>query len=91
MPIFSVIIPVYNIDRYVSVALQSVLNQSFEDYEILIVDDGSTDESINICREFIDPRIKIISQNNRGLAGARNTGIRHARGQFLAFLDGDDC
>lgn len=89
-PLVSVIMPVYNTARYVESALNSVLAQTFEDFEILIIDDQGTDNSIQLCRRCSDPRIRIISQENRGLAGARNTGIRNARGRFLAFLDSDD-
>ena len=89
-PLVSVIMPVYNTARYVESALNSVLAQTFEDFEILIIDDQGTDNSIQLCRRYSDPRIRIISQENRGLAGARNTGIRNARGRFLAFLDSDD-
>lgn len=86
----SVIIPIYNVEKYIAVAVQSVLNQTYENFELLIVDDGSPDRSVEICQQFTDPRIKIIRQKNRGLAGARNTGIRNAQGTYLAFLDGDD-
>ncbi len=92
MPKISVIMPVYNVERFVADAVQSVLNQTFEDFELLIIDDLSPDDSIKICKEFNDPRIRIIQHEaNRGLAGARNTGIRHAQGELLAFLDSDDC
>lgn len=90
MPKLSVIIPVYNSEASVAKTLESVLAQTYHDFEIVIVDDGCTDKSIDICRTFIDPRIKIIHQKNRGLAGARNTGIRHAQGKYLAFVDSDD-
>ncbi|MCL1474293.1 glycosyltransferase family 2 protein [Argonema antarcticum] len=86
----SVIIPIYNVEKYITVAVQSVLNQTYENFELLIVDDGSPDRSGEICQQFTDPRIKIVRQQNRGLAGARNTGIRNAQGVYLAFLDGDD-
>ena len=86
----SVIIPVYKVERYISATVRSVLEQTYSDFELLIVDDGSPDRSVEICQQFTDPRIKIIRQQNRGLAGARNTGIRHAQGEYLAFLDGDD-
>lgn len=89
-PLVSVIMPVYNTARYVEAALDSVLAQTFEDFEVLIIDDQGTDNSIELCNRYSDPRIRIISQPNRGLAGARNTGIRNARGRFLAFLDSDD-
>ncbi|BCL34078.1 glycosyltransferase family 2 protein [Nostoc sp. MS1] len=86
----SVIIPVYNSENYIAQTLKSVLSQTYHDFEIIIVDDGSTDKSIDICQQFHDARIKIIHQQNRGLAGARNTGIRHAQGEYLAFIDSDD-
>jgi len=92
MPKVSVIMPIYNVERFVADAVQSVLDQTFEDFELLIIDDCSPDDSIAICRAFDDPRIRIIQHAfNRGLAGARNTGVRHARGELLAFLDSDDC
>ncbi|AFY59931.1 glycosyltransferase family 2 protein [Synechococcus sp. PCC 6312] len=90
MPKVSVIVPVYQVEAYIADTIGSILGQTFTDFELLIVDDGGPDRSIEICRSFTDPRIKIISQANRGLAGARNTGIRQAQGDYLAFLDGDD-
>lgn len=86
----SVIIPTYKVEKYIGAAVQSVLNQTYDNLELLIVDDGTPDRSVEICQQFTDARIKIIRQQNRGLAGARNTGIRHAQGEYLAFLDGDD-
>ena len=92
MPHVSVIMPVYNVERFVAVAVQSVLDQRFADFELLIIDDVSPDRSIAICEAFDDKRIRIVRhEKNRGLAGARNSGIRHARGDLLAFLDSDDC
>ena len=79
-PIVSVVMPVYNVEQYVADAICSVLNQTLKNFELVIVDDGGTDASLAICRLFSDPRIRIVSQENRGLAGARNTGIRHAFG-----------
>lgn len=90
-PIVSVIMPVFNVEKYVAEAVHSVLAQSFADFELIIVDDGSTDQSIAICESFEDPRILIKGQANRGLAGARNTGISFARGRFIALLDSDDA
>ena len=69
----SVIMPLFNMERYVAAAVTSALAQSYPDFELLIVDDGSTDRSVEICRSFTDPRIRIIHQENRGLASARNT------------------
>jgi glycosyltransferase involved in cell wall biosynthesis len=92
MPEISVIMPVYKVERFVRAAVESVLAQSFRDFELLIVDDLSPDGSIAICQSFADPRIRVIRHcENRGLAGARNTGIRAARGELLAFIDSDDC
>lgn len=90
MPKVSVIVPVYNVEKYITETIRSVLAQTFTDFEIIIIDDESKDGSIAICESIADPRIKIIHQKNRGLAGARNTGIRHAQGEYLAFLDSDD-
>jgi len=89
-PTVTVIMPVYNVEKYVGAAISSVLKQTYPNFELLIVDDAGSDRSIKICRQFQDPRIRIISQENRGLAGARNTGIRKAVGKYIAFLDADD-
>ena len=89
-PTVSVVIPLYNGQRYIAETLQSVLAQTFSDIEVLIIDDGSTDQSIPICKRFTDQRIRYFHQSNRGLAGARNTGIRFARGEYIAFIDADD-
>ncbi|MEO1323978.1 MAG: glycosyltransferase family A protein [Pseudomonadota bacterium] len=89
-PIVSVVMPVYNTAKYVEAAIDSVLGQSLRNFELLIIDDEGTDNSIDLCRAYGDPRIRIIAQKNRGLAGARNTGIREAKGQFIALLDSDD-
>ncbi|MGB7415630.1 MAG: glycosyltransferase family 2 protein [Thermosynechococcaceae cyanobacterium] len=90
MKLVSVIVPVYNVEEYVADAVRSVLSQTYQNFELIIVDDESPDRSIDICRQITDPRIKIVHQKNRGLAGARNTGIRNAQGEYLAFLDSDD-
>ena len=90
IPKVSVIIPLYQTERYISETLQSVAAQTFADFEILVVDDGSSDRGPKIAANFGDPRLRVISQANRGLAGARNTGIRESRGNYLAFLDADD-
>lgn len=86
----SVVIPVYGVEKYIASAVQSVLDQTYKNFELLIVDDGSPDRSVEIVQQFEDPRIRIIRQENQGLAGARNTGIRNTQGEYLAFLDGDD-
>ena len=92
MPKVSVIIPAYNQDKYLEDALNSVLNQTFTDWDCIVVDDGSTDNTEEIAKKYvkIDNRFKYIYQKNKGLAGARNTGIKHARGNFIQFLDSDD-
>lgn len=90
-PTVSVVMPVYNVERFVAHAIRSVLAQTFADFELIIVDDGATDRSLDICRGFDDPRIVILRQANRGLPGARNTGIAAARGTFVALLDSDDA
>lgn len=86
----SVIIPVYNVEKYIASTIKSVLAQTYQSFELLIIDDGSPDRSVQICQQFDDPRIKIISQKNRGVAAARNTGISQAQGEYIAFLDADD-
>lgn len=88
-PLVSAVIPTYNYARYVAGAVESVLAQSFDDLEIVVVDDGSTDETADTLHPFLD-RIRYIRQEHRGLAAARNTGIRVARGPYVAFLDSDD-
>ena len=87
----SVIIPVYNVENYLKECLDSVANQSFRDIEIICVNDGSTDKSLEILENYTDERIKIINQKNKGLGAARNTGILNAKGKYIFFLDSDDC
>jgi glycosyltransferase involved in cell wall biosynthesis len=88
----SVIVPVYNVAPYLREALDSVVNQTYKDLEIIIVEDGSTDGSADICEEYADSdaRIKLIKQPNKGLSGARNTGLEIATGDLVAFVDSDD-
>lgn len=88
----SVIIPVYNVKPYLERCVQSVQNQTYKDLEIILVDDGSTDGSSELCDKIAarDSRIVVIHQENQGLSGARNTGIRKAKGEYIAFLDSDD-
>lgn len=88
----SVIIPVYNVLPYLREALDSVVNQTYQNLEIIIVDDGSTDGSAAVCDEYgKDPRVKVIHQENKGLSGARNTGLDLMTGSYVAFLDSDDA
>lgn len=88
----SIIIPVYNVEKYLEASVQSVLNQTYTNLEIILIDDGSTDESGNICNQLaeIDSRIHVLHQKNRGLSEARNTGLLHAKGSYLFFIDSDD-
>lgn len=89
-PTASVIIPLYNTEKYIVEAVNSVLHQTYEDFEVVIIDDGSTDRSASLAKSFDDPRVRYIYQKNKGIAGARNTGIRNMRGQYAVFLDADD-
>lgn len=86
----SVVIPLFNKRESIATTVESVLLQTDSDFELVIVDDGSTDGSADIVREFHDERIVLISKTNGGVSSARNEGIRHARGEWVAFLDGDD-
>ena len=88
----AVIIPAYNASRYLAHTLQSVSNQTHKALEIVIIDDGSTDDTVSICRRFAagDPRMRILSTENRGVAAARNTGIKASKSAYIAFLDADD-
>lgn len=86
----SVVMPLYNKENFVRRAIESVLQQTFREFELLVVDDGSTDGSKSIAESYTDPRIRILSQANGGVAAARNSGIREATGSLIAFLDADD-
>lgn len=92
MPRVSVIIPVYNGDKYLEKTVRSVMDQDFRDFEILIVDDGSTDNSRSIALDLqkIDERIKVFEKKNTGVSNTRNYGMEQARGEFVVFLDADD-
>jgi len=90
MPFFSVVIPLYNKEKFVENTLKSVLNQSFKDFEIIIIDDGSSDNSFNIVKRINDSRIKLFSHENHGLSFSRNCGIKKAKANYIAFMDADD-
>ena len=90
MPKVSIIIPAYNAMTYLPETVESALRQTFTDFEILIINDGSSDYIVQWVAQVTDLRVKLISQANQGLPGARNTGIAHAQGEYLAFLDADD-
>ena len=91
-PKVSVIIPIYNVEGYVSKCLESLLSQTFPDFEVLCIDDASADHSVRVIREFQqkDPRIRLLQQEHAGVSAARNLGIANARGEYIAFVDGDD-
>lgn len=90
MTICSVVLPVYNCDKYVGLAIDSILAQTYKDFELIIIDDGSTDNSLHIIKSYKDPRIKIISRENKGLVASLNEGIRLAHGRYIARHDADD-
>lgn len=92
MPLVSVIVPVYNVEQYLEKCLSSIKNQTLQDFECIIVDDGSPDDSITICKRFAeeDKRFKIIRKQNEGLSMARKTGYENACGKYLLFVDSDD-
>lgn len=89
----SIIVPTYNVEMYVRQCFNSLLHQTLDDIEIILVDDGSTDSSGSICDEYakIDSRVKVIHQTNRGLGLSRNSGLRIAGGEYVGFVDSDDC
>lgn len=91
-PAISLIIPIYNVANYLTRTLESVKNQTFKDFEVICVNDGSSDNSAVIAKSFADTdeRFRLINQKNTGLSGARNTGLKNARGEYIMFLDGDD-
>ena len=88
----SIIIPVYNVEKYLNQCLDSILNQDFDDFEVICVNDGSTDYSLNILNDYAerDSRVKVISQINKGQGNARNTGLKYAEGKYIMFIDSDD-
>ena len=90
MPLISIVIPLYNKERFIKETLKSVLNQSIQDYEVIIVDDGSTDNSASIISDINDHRISIFSNSNNGVSHARNFGISKSNSDLIALIDGDD-
>ena len=90
MPTISIIIPAYNAESTIKKTIKSVLKQTFGDFEIIVIDDGCTDRTVEIVRAINDPRIAIFSYQNGGLPTARNRGIQQAKGEYIAFLDSDD-
>ena len=92
MPKLSVIVPVFNTEKYLRECIESILNQTFTDFELILVDDGSTDKSGVICDEYaqLDDRIRIIHQENAGVTRARKRGVEIALGEYITFVDSDD-
>lgn len=86
----SIVVPIYNSSKYLNKCLDSLVNQTLEDIEIILINDGSTDESEKIVKEYKDKRIKYISKKNEGIGKTRNRGIREASGEYIAFVDSDD-
>lgn len=88
----SVIVPVYNVEPYLKKCLDSIVNQTYEDLEILVIDDGSTDKSGQICDEYAewDERVRVFHTDNKGLSAARNLGLKEAKGEWIEFVDSDD-
>src|ERR1700687_1658087 len=91
MPKISVVVPLYNKASYIGRCLDSILTQSFSDFEVIVVNDGSTDGSETVVERFRDARVRIVSQENAGPGSARNRGVRLAHSPLVAFLDGDDA
>lgn len=91
-PLISVIIPVYNVEKYLDRCLESTASQSYKNIEIILIDDGSTDNSGKMCDQWVqkDKRIKVVHQENRGVSASRNRGIREAKGELISFIDSDD-
>lgn len=87
---FSFVVPVYNVEKYLQRCLNSLLNQKFKDFEIILVDDGSTDGCSKICDSFISNSVHVFHKNNGGLSSARNLGIKKAQGEYIIFVDSDD-
>ena len=90
--LISIIIPIYNIEQYLNVCIESVVQQTYSNLEILLIDDGSNDSSGYICEEWAkrDQRITVFHQENGGLSAARNRGIQESQGSYIVFIDGDD-
>lgn len=87
MPKFSIIIPVYNVEKYIGKCLDSIMSQTYKDYEVIVVNDGTPDNSMDIVKKY---DVKVINQKNQGLSAVRNTGVKHAKGEYILFIDSDD-
>ena len=89
-PTLSIVVPVYNIENYITECIKSIFAQDYDDYELILVDDGSADKSGDICDTFVNDRTRVLHTNNRGLSEARNAGMDVSRGRYILFMDGDD-
>lgn len=89
-PLVSVIIPMYNAEKFISATIQNVLEQTYPNIELIVVDDGSRDNSLSVAKKFESKKVKILTQSNKGASAARNYGLREASGNFIQFLDADD-
>ena len=91
-PLISVIVPIYMVEKYIHRCIDSILQQTYKNLEIILIDDGSPDKCGKICDMYlsVDSRVKVIHQKNGGVGAARNTGLQHCRGEFITFVDGDD-
>ena len=92
MPAVSIIVPVYNVEKYLRECLDSILNQTFKDFELILIDDGSKDKSGEICDEYakVHSNITVVHQNNQGQAAARNNGVKISEADWIMFVDSDD-
>lgn len=90
-PLFSVVIPAYNAGKFISLTIESILRQTVQDFEIVVVNDGSTDDTLEVLQGIADSRLRIVTQENGGECVTRNRGIKEARGRYIAFLDADDA
>ena len=88
----SIIVPIYNAEKYIFGLIENLMNQTYKNIEIILVNDGSTDNSLNICNELQskDNRIKVIDKKNGGVSSARNKGIKESKGEYITFIDSDD-
>lgn len=91
-PVVSVIVPVYNVQNFIGKCIESILSQTFKDFELLLVNDGATDHSKEICEKFaeIDNRVRVLNKKNGGLSDARNYGLDNSKCDYVIFIDGDD-
>ena len=90
--LISIIVPIYNVEKYLRQCLDSIMNQTYQNFECLLINDGSPDNSANICREYVDKdsRFKYFEKENGGVSSARNLGIEYSKGEYITFIDSDD-